>query len=367
MLMRVVAVLGAILAISGCGSGETATAHIQRPSAPWPSSCVIDVRSDFAGCALELTISSTPDASAPIATVTRRDVANIRWSHLPDSRAKPIAHVDIESEGLHVEGWASLERERFELKSRVDIVPGNIWMPAGGRVFVQGIRGDRVVVTAPTGFSSPERVEGETNCSAFGRAPASSRSIVGPPFAAPTATYLALHNGPGGPVILEMHPSKDDLFVWLEDKAGSVHVHGGPHLWDAILSDDPFVFDGWVASSEVRRVEKLPQSGTDRDEGGCVLDTEDACPLTRFKKGSDLFVGREPKEKIGTIDGDAEIDLGEKHGDYVSVRTHNGGIKPPAGELFWARMSDVETKCTGDADNGCPCDTPASLEPGAGR
>jgi len=339
---------------SGCGS-QCPEPKEAASKTPWPSTCVIDVPLGNNECESNLAIGASADGAEPIAVVARRDLAHVVWRALPDRRAKPVAHVDVAGEGLHISGWAPIDKERFELKAQIDVVPGSIWIPAGGRVSVLGLRNDRVVVSAPPGLESPERVEGETDCGAFGQPHASSKAIVGPPFAAATAKHLALRAGARGDVVLEMKPKDGALFVWLEEKDGRVHLRGGPPPWAPVLSDEAFVFDGWVVASEVRRVEKLPET-EDRDDGGCgILDTEDACPISRFKKGAALFVGREAEKQIGSIDADAPIDLGERRGEYIAVRTHNQVLRPPAGELFWARLEDVDPSCSGSDDNGCPC------------
>lgn len=257
---------------------------------------------------------------------------------------------------MTVRGWASLEGERFELRSTIPIVRGHVWVPAGAQVEVLGTTGEDVVVHVPTPFAEPRSIEATAACGAFGASSARARVPTGPPFARPRGDLVELRASPSGRVVFAFKPQPDAWFVLFGRSGESAHIAGGPAPWIQVLDEEALLLDGWVDGAKMSAAESLDDAG-DRDSGCGILDSMDSCGSTLVAVPTQLYLGVDTGvEIVGELGG--RVTTHERSGEFVAVTTANAPIQPPPGARFWVRASAVTEDCAAATRDGCPCSSP---------
>ncbi|MFO0614646.1 MAG: hypothetical protein U0414_18820 [Polyangiaceae bacterium] len=361
--VRATGVLGCVAGLASASCAATPPpappavgAALPRPGAPWPSATPTCVLTSEAGdsCAPGFDVRGGPAGHA-IARVERRDLADVEWLELPVLGAPPIARVRVTADGAVIEGFASIEDERFELRSILPVVRGHVWVPTGAKVELLGTTGGALAVRVPTPFEAPKSLELTAECDAFGSPRAVTRVPTGPPFARSLVRSLDLRSAPDGPVVFSFVPRADAAFVLFERRGSAAHIAGGVPPWVADLGDETLLFDGWVDGAQIHATDTHAE-GPDTDDACSVLDVADVCGGHRVSMPSTLYVGMAPDlEVAGEIDGSVLMD--ERVGDFVSVSTPNRAIQPPKGARFWVRAVAVDDPCIDGSDEaGCPCE-----------
>jgi hypothetical protein len=356
--------LALIAGVACCGARPPPLPEVafqrSRPAVPWPRRAPpCEIQPDAVGdlCAAPFDVLRAP-GGAIAARVDRAGFVRTVWSELPLLGAARWARVDVRGEGLHLRGWASLDGREFEVKDRVDVVPGHVWVPSGATAEILGTSGDRVVIAVRTPFSSPSSLEVATSCDRLGRGSSSVPVAAGPPFAVATRGRIDLRASPGGPVVLSFDVGSDDAWVWIDRRGDHVRIAGGQPAWMRWPRYAALLFDGWVSADQVDRIEAVEEWN---DSGCHPVDLWDRCPLPSVVRDAPVWAGASPGgEPVGTLERGAPIDIVARRSDFVAFELHNRLIMAPEGMMFWLRAADVDVGCGRpgrEDEDGCPrCD-----------
>jgi hypothetical protein len=286
-----------------------------------------------------------------IARVERPTYTHVAWSQFPVLGAPRVAHVAASANGLLIEGTASFDQQEFVVKRSIDVVGKTVRIPRGARVSLLGTTNGLVAISAETRFAAPATVEATVACDVFGyEQPELVRA--GPPYARPKRRSIALRATRGGPTVFAFAPRDGDAWTWLERDGDWVHVLGGHFAWRKFADRTSVLFDGWVAASDVERVDQLD---FDWDTGCEPPDIMDTCgPAYAVRDATVLASPKGPA--IGTLAHGSHLKPLEKRDGFTAFEMHNREIVAPKGSQFWLADADVSTGCSGlGFDDGCPC------------
>jgi hypothetical protein len=315
------------------------------------SECVIEGPGNW--MTRDFVLFALPDASSPIAHVSRPADVPARISLLPDSS---VAAVTLLSPTLELYGFVPRKQLRFVTRERVLLAGRELFVERGRIIEVSAVNGDRVTADVRSPFQQAPttiQISCENLAYADGAAgPIRSQTVSWASLRA--SGPIAMFDAPGGSLLLRAEV-RDPMRV-LESRDGFTHVSigdAGPWCYQGVVADV------WVAASDLAAREEP----ADQDDA-CfsVLDGVDLCPGARAAKRTELWLGAAADgtsdlQHIGWLKQGTPVTLGKARDRVVEIRLNDQLITAPPTLSFFAERASITGGCVTSAqDDGCPCD-----------
>lgn len=270
-------------------------------------------------------------------TIGTREVARIEQAELsrvtlPSVRSAPLV---IET-SWPIRGTFTLPASAlpFNLRSRVDLVRGHVWLSEGAAVSAAAAPGGalayRPVVEGADTKPDPAVKVACSQLELAGRVEPkedeSKRERIN--FAGP----LTLSNAPGGPTIGTLTLGEPESFVLLESKNGWRHIQNLTTPFRGFEEQPlPYDVDAWTQSRP-----------TEETSWGMVGLLNPPTAPTHWSS-AELTVYADPSsaQPIGKLVKDVPLLLGETRGAYVTIIVPGLAASAPAQAGFWAEKSAV--------------------------
>ncbi|MEZ4453756.1 MAG: hypothetical protein R3B09_30150 [Nannocystaceae bacterium] len=361
---RVLGVVAAAMAVIACAAGPAeapSTCPIdQVQSSPPPADAAARCRivgDGSAGWSHAIALYAARDDASPVLILRHPDRVGVTWSELPPpTEGGRGARAQVELGGqrrVRARGYATLGDAVFQLRRRVDVVPGHLWHRAGAEVTVIGEDAGGVVIEADglARAQTPGRVHVPCDALAY-----EGRRLADDPADAPrsdgvrlypTRDVLSLAAEPGGCAFVALHTRFGVDLHEVERRGAFVRIAGGEAL----------VHDGWVRAGDVQR------EPVDFDrEFSTPTDDVDRCTLTAtVAADTPLRVGATPTgPAVAELEVGAALHLPRgvdaatlEGGDaWVVVEFDDQTIVAPSGALLWAPRSAIVVESS--STRGCP-------------
>lgn len=304
-----------------------------------------------------------PADPEPVAIVHHPDRVAVAWTEFPPpsadekTRRSRRARVELgDQDLLRFTGWAALDQIAFQLRSRVDINPGHLWLRAGAPVEILGWQHGELHIAAHYLADARGPTRTRTRCddlvytnNTAPTTPDDRPSSLGARLY-PTVDDLPLAAAPDGCTVTQLHTRFGIDLHEIERRGDWVHVAGGEHV----------AFDGWVRAAHVQRTPVK----FDRDFI-TNPDDHDSCAIAaNVDHDAPVRVGTAPRgSAIGQAEVRAAILLRGAPGGvtaddgaaWVAFEFSSRAIVAPERQSFWIRRTDI----TLDDSSGCPDDPPA--------
>jgi hypothetical protein len=293
---------------------------------------------------LPFVVFASSARTTALAEVTYPMAVKATWSRLPEAGRGGRARLHLESDGLHVAGWANIGERLFQLDERADMVRDRLWARRSAPVRVVGLRGPLVVVdveTSPLTMAAPTRIALSTTCGNVVYEPRRRRAADdGAPRAGevadPTTGALTLATEPGkAPFLRMLLPRERPTFSAPEVRGNWVRVTGG----DSVIG-----FDAWVPAWQV--------SLSDGGIGLGLLGGDAGAGYPR--EGEHVGVARrDAPVRVGAT-GDAQREVGvlvarsrvlldpeARAATAIAFTLPAGRLVAPPGQRFWIAIADI--------------------------
>jgi hypothetical protein len=293
---------------------------------------------------LPFPIFASRSRTTALAEVTYSMAVKATWSRLPEARRGGPARLHLESDGLHVAGWANIGDRLFQLDERADIVPDRLWARRSAPVRVVGLRGPLVVVeveTSPLTMTAPARIALATTC---GNVIYEPRRRDAAADAAPragdiadlTTGALTLAPEPGKPPFLRMLLPRDrPAFSAPEVRGNWVRITGG----DSVIG-----FDAWVPAWQVSLSDGGLGSGLLGGDAGAGYPREgDHVGVARRDAPVRVGATGDVQGEVGVLVARSRVllDPETRTATAIAFTLPAGRLVAPAGQRFWIALADV--------------------------